>query len=344
MIGNYLASPRHNRNIWHNLSERLADKGWTVITTSDKENQLFRLLDMLRSVIKERKKYVLAQIDVFSGPAFLYAGICSCLLRVLKKPVVLTLHGGRLPEFASENPCRVGRLLRNAQMVVTPSPFLQSSLKQFRPDIHLIPNPIDLPASIFRLRKHPTPNLIWVRAFHETYNPSLAVKVLNELKNDIPDIRISMIGPIKSNSSMKKMQELIDAFQLNNQIIIIPGVLNSEIPNYLNKSDIFINTSNYDTSPRSLIEAMANGLCLASTNVGGIPWLVEDQEEALLVPPNDPEAMAAAVRRILTEPGLAAKLSTNARSRAEKLDWSGILPQWENLFIEVIERHNVQTG
>jgi glycosyltransferase involved in cell wall biosynthesis len=73
-------------------------------------------------------------------------------------------------------------------------------------------------------------------------------------------------------------------------------------------------------------------MCIVSTNVGELPYLWENGVDALLVPPNDPEAMAAAVKRILTEPGLAEKLSKNARIKAEQFDWPIILPQWEELF------------
>jgi len=67
-------------------------------------------------------------------------------------------------------------------------------------------------------------------------------------------------------------------------------------------------------------------------------YLWEDGVDALLVPPNDPEAMAAAVSRILNEPGLAEKLSRNARKKAEQFDWSIILPKWEELIQSTIEK------
>lgn len=75
---------------------------------------------------------------------------------------------------------------------------------------------------------------------------------------------------------------------------------------------------------------------VVSTDVGGIPYLLEHESDALLVPPNDPAAMAAAVRRILTEPELAAQLSRNARRKAEQFDWETILPRWEELLISVM--------
>jgi len=62
---------------------------------------------------------------------------------------------------------------------------------------------------------------------------------------------------------------------------------------------------------------------------------LEHEHDALLVPPDDPEAMAAAVRRLLTEAGLADRISRNARKKVEQFDWSIILPQWETLLIGV---------
>jgi glycosyltransferase involved in cell wall biosynthesis len=92
-----------------------------------------------------------------------------------------------------------------------------------------------------------------------------------------------------------------------------------------------------DNMPVSVLEAMACGLCVISTNVGGIPYLLEHEHDAMLVPPNDPEAMAAAVRRLLHEPELSARLSANARAKAAQCDWSVVLPQWNRVLYEFKE-------
>jgi glycosyltransferase involved in cell wall biosynthesis len=81
---------------------------------------------------------------------------------------------------------------------------------------------------------------------------------------------------------------------------------------------------------------MASGLCIVSTNVEGIPYLLEHERDALLVPPNDPEAMASAVRRLLREPTLANHLSRNARAKAKSFGWETILPQWDAIFREIV--------
>lgn len=335
MISNYLSYPKHNKNVWHDLSERLSAVGWQVITTSSKENQLARLVDMLLTILLKRNQYSVAQIDVFSGQAFVFAELSMILLQWLRKPVVLTLHGGRLPEFALRNSNRIYKLFEKAQVIVTPSPFLQQSLSKFRTDIRLIENPVDLSLSVFRVREKVEPKLVWVRSFHKTYNPQLVPIVLFRLIDQFPEMVITMIGPDEGDGSKQRMLELAQELGIAEKIRIMGSVDHSAIPAYLNQNDIFINTSNYDTAPRSLIEAMANGLCIVTTNVGGIPWIVENNDSALLVEPDNPEEMTEAVRRILTGAELAKRLSTHARLRANHYDWDEILPRWMGLFKEV---------
>jgi glycosyltransferase involved in cell wall biosynthesis len=118
--------------------------------------------------------------------------------------------------------------------------------------------------------------------------------------------------------------------------VSLPGnVPKQRVPQALNSGDIFLNTTNVDNTPVSVIEAMACGLCVVSTNVGGLPHLLESGQDSLLVQPSQPSAMAAAVRQILSEPALAERLSRNARAKAEQFDWSNILPQWEALILKI---------
>ncbi len=335
-IGNYLPAKRWNKNVWHFLSERLADLGWETIITSSKVHQLPRLFDMVWTTWRHRNRYAISQIDVFSGKAFIFSEVCSFLLDHLKKPIILTLHGGGLPEFSRQHPHRMNRVLQRADVVITPSKFLQKELAHFRSDIRLIPNPIDLSASINRHRKSAKPELIWVRAFHQVYNPTLVPKVIHELISEYPNIQILMLGPDKGDGSLDKMVIIAKDLQVDEKIEIIGGVDHAEIPKWLDKADIFINTSNYDTAPRSLLEAMANGLCVVTTDVGGIPHMIQDRETGLLVPPGNPHEMANAIRLLLSQPDLVSKLSVKARNISIKNDWSNILPQWDQLFSEVL--------
>jgi len=340
-IGNHFSGRQHNANVWQELVERLRGSGHSVITSSKHQNKILRVLDMLWTIWRRRHDYDIAEVDVFSGPAFTWADLSSRLIKLTGKPLVLSLHGGNLPAFAKQFPKKVRRLLLSADEVVAPSDYLVRQLQEYRDDIRLIPNGIDISRYPYRHRVQVKPNLVWLRAFHHIYNPELAIRSLALLKDGFPDIHLWMVGPDKGDGSLQNTIRLAKTLQVAERVEFIPGVAKSDVPLWLNKGDIFLNTSNYDNTPVSVMEAMACGLCPISTNVGGIPYLLKENVDALLVPPNDPEAMANAIRRVLTEPDLAARLSAGARHRAQDLDWSVILPKWETLFTEVIKSSNV---
>lgn len=334
LIGNYLSGPKQNQNIWQDLAHHLREGGYSVLTTSNKANKILRLFDMLTTIWRYRKDYDIAQIDVFSGLAFIWAYLSASLLMKIHKPFILTLHGGSLPEFSSRYTLPVQRLLASANAVTVPSHYLFEKLRPYRDDLQLIPNAVDISRYPFHRRVSPEPSLIWLRAFHEIYNPELAVEMLYKLRSKFPAARLIMVGPDKGDGSLQSTQQHAAELGLMDSVKFSGSVPKSEVPVWLNKGDIFINTTNFDNTPISVMEAMACGLCVVSTNVGGLPYLLEDNRDALLVPPNDPSAMSVAITCILTEPGLAEKLSENARTKVEQFNWKIILPMWEKMLSE----------
>lgn len=336
LVGNFLSSKGGNRTVGEELAERLSRAGNSIIATSSRRSRPLRLLDMIFTAWARRKQYQVAYVEVYSGIAFLWAETVCRVLRLAKKPYVLALHGGNLPVFARRWPGRVKRLFRDSDVVTAPSRYLLEAMRDYRKGICLLPNPVELEHYPFRLRSRPNPNLVWLRAFHAIYNPQLAVRVIALLQKSLPAVHLTMIGPDKNDGSFQKTQKLIEELAMQDHITIVPGIPKSQVPVYLAQADLFINTTNVDNTPVSVMEALACGLCIVSTNVGGIPSLLKDGRDALLVPPDDSAAMALAVKRFLREPSLAGRLSQNARCKAEQFDWSIILPQWEKLFQEVV--------
>ncbi len=335
LVGNFLSSKNGSRSVGEELADRLQGKGFSVVSASRQRFRPLRFLDMLFTAWLHRKKYQVAYVEVYSGLAFIWAESVCWILNKIQKPYIVALHGGNLPVFACRWPKRVKRLLSSAPIAIAPSSYLIKEMFVYRRDIHLIPNPIEVRSYPFRLRSKPEPHLIWLRAFHNIYNPQMVPSIMAELRKVFPGIVVTMIGPDKGDGALYETQKRIEAFGLQQSIKIVKGIPKSHVPKMLELGDIFINTANIDNTPVSVIEAMASGLCVISTNVGGIPYLLEDQEDSLLVPADDVDAMVVAVKRILTEPDLAERLSGNARRKAEQFDWSVVLPQWEKLFSEV---------
>ena len=126
MVGAFLSSSTGIRFVCEDLAAGLESRGWPVITTSTVQNGTLRAADMLATTWSKRRRYQVAQLDVYSGRAFLWAEAVAASLSLLRCPYVLTLHDGGLPSFSERHPTRVERLLRSAAAVTSPSPFLRS--------------------------------------------------------------------------------------------------------------------------------------------------------------------------------------------------------------------------
>lgn len=331
-IGNFLSARGWNRHVCEDLADRLAQRGWRVRRASDRPGRVAKALDMVRAVVTRPHEYGVAHVDVYSGAAFGWAELACLALRQKQKPYVLTLHGGSLPQFAREHPGRVARLLRSARCVTTPSGYLRQAVRGIRDDIALVPNAIDVHRYPPRPPGPARPLLVWVRAFQDVYNPMLAPRVAALLGRDFPEVRLRMVGADKGDGSLERTRRVARELGVEDRVEIIPGVPKEQVPAQLEGSDVFLNTTRVDNTPVSVIEAMARGLCVVSTDVGGIPHLVQDGRDGLLVPSDDAVAMAGAVRRVLTSPALAAELGRSARRKAEGFDWEPVLDRWEEIF------------
>lgn len=334
LIGTHLPHTAGSRSVAEGLAEGLQQRGFDLDLTSKLRSRFLRVTDLLLTTWASRHRYDVAHVDVYSGAAFRWAEWAVGLIRMAGKPFVLTLRGGNLPEFARRHPERVSRLLSGAAAVTAPSAYLADAMRTAREDVRIIPNPIALPEYTYSERSRPRAKLVWLRAFHRIYDPTLAVRVLAKVAENERDAHLMMIGADK-DGSLADVRAEAKRLGVLDRIDFAGGVPKSEVPALLSAADIFLNTTTIDNTPVSLIEAMATGLVVVSTSVGGIPYLVENEREALLVPSGECDAMANAVGRALHEPGLATRLSRGARSRAEQFGWDVVLPRWEALFQEI---------
>ncbi len=334
MVGNFLNGSVKTRTASEELAMHLTARGFKVVTTSQRVNRAARMADMLWTIWSRRRQYTVAQVAVFSGPAFVWAEAACALLRRLGKPYILCLHGGNLPLFARSSGERVRKLFETASLVTAPSRYLKEQLSAYRKDIVVVPNSIELDCYPYRLRGSARPKLVWLRAFHKIYNPSMAILVAEKLVRRFPDLELVMVGREK-DGSLAVAQSLVERKGLERNVRIVPGIDKSAVPGQLASADIFLNTASIDNTPVSVIEAMACGLCVVSTNPGGIPYLLEDGEDSLIVPVDDAGAMAAAVERILDNPVLAERLSGSGRRKAEDFDAQTVVSRWSDLLAMV---------
>jgi len=106
-----------------------------------------------------------------------------------------------------------------------------------------------------------------------------------------------------------------------------------DVPAILASSDVFVLSSESEASPNVIIEAMAAGLPVVASNVGGIPELVTEAVTGHLVPPADPNALASAILDLLDHPDRAIAFGEAARARIEQqYSFDRMVAQFESLY------------
>lgn len=310
----------------NDLGENLRKEGFDLKTASDKKNKILRLFEMVLLVVRNSREAEFVLIDTYSTSNFWYAYFISILCQILHLKYIPILHGGELPIRIKRSPSAAKTIFKNAFCSIAPSQYLFEFFKNAGySNIEFIPNSINILEYPYKDRQEFEPNLLWVRAFAEIYNPMLALKVLQLLLKKFPDAQLTMVGPVKDHSWEKCKKYALD----HSLPVKFTGKLQKkEWLELSQNSDIFINTTNIDNTPVSIIEAMALGIPVVSTRVGGLPFLLSDKENALLVPPNDPRSMALAVEEVILYAERSKEMVLKARLKAESFDWNLVRSRW----------------
>jgi len=325
-LGNQLSKHGLNKTTIETLGPYLERLGLDVVYASSRKSFVFRLLDMLWATVAHRNKVSYILIDTYSTKAFWYAFLCAQLARLLKIKYIPILHGGNLPNRLKSNPKLCRMLFANAYKNVAPSGYLKQAFEnEGFTNVVLIPNAIEIEKYTFKNRTSLAPKLLWVRAFSTIYNPEMAVHVLQQLQKTYPEATLTMVGPDK-DGSLQTTKKVAASLELP---ITFTGQLTKEAWWQLAvEHDIFINTTHFDNTPVSVLEAMALGLPVVSTAVGGIPYLITPDVNGKLVPDADTNAMVAAVTQLLQQPDQTQLLIQNARSFVAQMDWEVVKEMW----------------
>ena len=314
------------------LSELLRNEGYWVIVTSDIQNKTIRLLDMLWSTYKNHKSVDFVLIDTYSTQNFFYAYFVSQLCRLLNLKYIPILHGSNLPMRLEQNQKLCKMIFKNAYINVSPSHYLKEVFEGFGyNNITYIPNTIEIDNYEFKARDFNSIRLLWVRSFSEIYNPKLAINVLKELINSGINVSLCMVGP-DSDGSLSEVKNY--AKELNVEVKFTGKLSKKEWINLSKDYTVFLNTTNFDNTPVSVIEAMALGLPVVSTNVGGMPYLISDKKDGLLVNKNDANEMANAINYLIDNQDFAKQIGVNARNTIEQFDWEQVKKLWFNVLLE----------
>jgi len=329
-IGNVLSLQGSTPTYIETLSYLLSHR-YSILKVSAKKNQIQRWIEMTISIIRYQRSINIVLVDTYSSLGFYFAMSTAFICRCLSIPYITILHGGNLRLRLVNSKWSSSFVFSNAELLIAPSNFMYSLFKEFGyNNILFIPNVIEIKNYKLKERISIAPRLLWVRSFHNVYNPLMAIKVLQKLSIHFPLAELCMVGPDK-DGSLEKCKEYVNSNNLFSKVKFTGVLSKSDWLIYSQDYDIFINTTTVDNTPLSVIEAMALGLPVVSTNVGGLPFLVSDNETGLLVNSGDVDAMVSKIEFLISNPSFSFQLAQRARSHVESFDWEVVKGSWFTL-------------
>ncbi|MBE0436035.1 MAG: glycosyltransferase family 4 protein, partial [Methylomicrobium sp.] len=135
-----------------------------------------------------------------------------------------------------------------------------------------------------------------------------------------------------SGEQLNELQNLVKKLGLHDQIVFTGKLNPDQIVQLYHSADILLNPTTVDNMPNSLLEAMACGIPIITTDVGGIPYIVKDKETALFTPVDNPALMATQICKLLASSELYNHLREQGLKEVKQYAWNEVKRQWLSIY------------
>jgi len=175
-----------------------------------------------------------------------------------------------------------------------------------------------------------------IARLHPEKGIDLLIRAFQHLASEFPDSRLVIIGDGPEKENLKKSAQSLG---ISSRVIFAGFQPDPE--KYLSLFDLFALPSRMEAMPVALMQAMAAGKAIVAAKVGGVPELVADHQEGILVPAEDEFMLTRAISRLLREPELAKRLGENARAKAEReFSLEKMIGSYHQLYLGLIGEKN----
>lgn len=284
---------------------------------------IFRLVPYLLQLWRAAGRADLLHVMANSGWSWhLFAAPAIWIGSLRGKPVVVNYRGGEAEPSLMQSAGPVRASMKRAALLVLPSGFLQDVFGRFGMKGRIVSNIIDLtrfrPADDGRA---PAAHIVVARNLEAIYGIETALRAFAKIQAVRPDARLSVAG---SGPQFAELQALAVRLGVADQVHFTGRLDREEMASLYRDADLTLNPSRVDNMPNSVLEALASGVPVVTTDVGGIPYIVQHEVTALLVPRDDPDAMAAAALRVLDDPALASRLRVAGQEDVQRYSWAAV--------------------
>ena len=303
---------------------------------------VFRLLPYVGQLWRACGKVDLVHIMANSGWSWhLFAAPAVWIAHLRGTPVIINYRGGEAATFFEKAFSWVKPSLDKASTIVVPSGFLEAVFKQYNFAPKVVPNIIDF-SRFFSLNDAVTPDsalaprLLVARNLELIYDNATALQAFKIIHDALPLSRLTIAG---TGPELARLTELTRTLGLEAAVRFTGRVDNADMPGLYHSADIMLNPTLADNMPISILESLASGVPVVSTDVGGIPFLVRHEQTALLVPQKDPAAMANAVLALLRNPEQLASMRKAGVELVSQYTWPHVRQRLLAVYAGVLARN-----
>jgi len=276
-------------------------------------------------------------VHVFSASymSFVLAPAPAILIaKLYGKCVLLNYHSGEAEDHLRTWPRTSRPLIRMADRLIVPSDYLVSVFAKFGFKAEHIANTVDLTRFKFRDRRSFAPVILSNRNLERHYNVGCSIRAFELIRKQVPKAQLIIAG---DGSERRALQSLADEL-VPGGVEFVGAITPQTMPALYDRADIFINASEIDNQPLSIIEAFASGLPVVTTDAGGIPDMVAEAETGFLVSCGDFKSLASRVIRLLRDNDLASDVAARARQECGRYSWAAVSGTWLNLYRELASK------
>lgn len=286
---------------------------------------VFRLVPYLLALWRAAGRSDVLHIMANSGWSWhLFAAPAIWIARLRGVPTVVNYRGGEAAEFLHGAQAVVRTSMAAAAGLLVPSAFLQDVFARFGMQAAIVPNIIDLARFHSRgVKIAQSAHIVVARNLEPLYDNATAIRAFQIVQAQWPQARLTIAG---SGPQAADLRQLVTDLGLQTQVHFTGRLDRDAMASLYREADIMLNPSLADNMPNSVLESMASGVPVVSTDVGGVPYMVQDGVTALLVPPANPQAMAAACLRLLDDGGLWTRLQQAGLAEVQRYTWGQIAP------------------
>ena len=265
--------------------------------------------------------------------SFLLAPVPAMIVgKLFRKHVFLNYRSSEAEDHLSN--WRSAKIfLRFCDDIIVPSGYLVDVFKRHGFSATAVPNFIETERFPYRERLELKPTFFSNRNFQEHYNVSCILRAFSRIQVHLSHARLVIAGdgPLR-----ERLHNEASTLELRN-VQFIGAVPPERMPLVYDQADVYLNASDIDNMPISILEAAACGLPIVSTDAGGIPYILQHGNSGLMVPCNDDAALAREALRLFSEPGLALRLASAARSEVlARYTWDSVESGWLAIYRQAV--------